>query len=152
MTALLFALGAMAVFSCGACAGVAAAGLTRSRKPPAAELQASTEALSLGAVLQMLEQERRSASITLRHGDSIGWIVCVKGQIARARMEETRVLQGGAAVRALLGWTATYVLSPAPDEGPGEGLAITPLLMDSARREDEAAVEAVDVALDGLGS
>jgi len=138
-------LSAVAVFSCGACGGAALLALWQGRGGAAAApvpgaLRGSMDALSLGTLLQVLEQEHRSASITLRSGESVGWIVCQEGQIAHARMEEQRVLLGRQAVRGMLAWEGgSYVLTQGEVKlaAPGPRLPITPLLIESAKREDE---------------
>jgi hypothetical protein len=104
-------------------------------------LRGRLEQFSLATVLTFLDLERRSGQILLTAGEKLGRISLRSGRVISARIEGSRRVNR-AAVYELFSWThgrfafTQEDLASANDE---IGAPTTQLLMEAARRADEAA-------------
>jgi DNA-binding NarL/FixJ family response regulator len=92
--------------------------------------------VSLAGFLQLLEGERRSATIWLHRGEEMGRIDLYQGEVASAALLG---VEGYEAAVELVGWSdAILDLQPlGTDSGGHLGATLTELLLESARRADE---------------
>ena len=108
---------------------------------PEAGLRGRLEQFGLATVLTFLDLERRSGELVLVAGDKVGRLWLRRGQVLRARIQGSRRVNR-AAIYELMGldhglFSFTQMdLEAAPDE---IGAPTTLLLMEAARRIDEAA-------------
>ncbi|HEX7599781.1 MAG TPA: DUF4388 domain-containing protein [Polyangia bacterium] len=109
-----------------------------------AGLRGRIEQFGLAAVLSFLDLERRSGQILVVSRDRVGWVWLRGGQVLSARIEGSRRVNR-AAIYELLSWdTGCFAftqedLLSAVDE---IGAPTTMLLVEAARRTDEAAAPA----------
>jgi hypothetical protein len=109
-----------------------------------AGLRGRLEQFGLATVLSFLDLERRSGQILIVADDKMGRVWLRRGQAISARIEGTRRVNR-AAIYELLSWESGYFaftqeeLPCAVDE---IGAPTALLLMDAARRSDEAAAAA----------
>ena len=109
-----------------------------------AGLRGWLEQFSLATVLSFLDLERRSGQILIVSGDKMGRVWLRGGQVISARIEGSRRVNR-AAIYELLSWDSGYFaftqedLASAADE---IGAPTTMLLVNAARRSDEAAAPA----------
>jgi two-component system, OmpR family, response regulator len=107
-------------------------------------LRGRIEQFGLAAVLSFLDLERRSGQVLVVSRDRIGWVWLRGGQVISARIEGSRRVNR-AAIYELLSWdtgcfafTQEDLLSAADEIGA----PTTMLLVEAARRSDEAAAPA----------
>jgi two-component system OmpR family response regulator len=107
-------------------------------------LRGRIEQFGLATVLTFLDLERRSGRILVIDGERLGKVWLQGGRVISARIEGSRRVNR-AAIYDLLSWTRGRFaftqedLSSANDE---IGAPTTQLLMEAARRADEAAAHA----------
>jgi hypothetical protein len=109
-----------------------------------AGLHGQLEEFGLATVLSFLDMERRSGLVIVVAGDKVGRVWLRAGQVISARIEGSRRVNR-AAVYELLSWDSGYFAFskddlPSADDEIGAPTAL--LLMEAARRTDEAAAPA----------
>lgn len=110
-----------------------------------AALRGRLDEFGLATVLTFLDLERRTGQLVITGDDRVGRIWLRQGRVLRARIEGSR-RTNRAAIYELLSWTRgrfAFVsgdLSSTPDE---VGAATTLILVEAARRADEAAAAAL---------
>jgi DNA-binding response OmpR family regulator len=111
----------------------------------------SLEQLSLGSLLAMIEMERKSGILVVQRGIETGRLVCRAGRVLAAELLTGGLLHsGGPAERGvevlfqMLAWhSGRFDFSSGEVHADDEiGTQITHLLMEGARRMDEAEAEA----------
>ena len=112
------------------------------RDPERIMLRGALAELGLPSLLTMFEQERKSGQLALTRDQLVAWIDFVDGRIVRARSTEIEA-DSRTVLMNVLDWQAGYfeLSAGAPPAAPGRGAAITVthLLLEHARRRDEAA-------------
>jgi len=109
-----------------------------------AGLRGRLEQFGLATVLSFLELERRSGQIFIVARDKMGRVWLRGGQVISARIERSRRVNR-AAIYELLSWDSGYFAFTQEDLAADIdeiGAPTTLLLMDAARRSDEAAAPA----------
>ncbi len=115
----------------------------------------SLEQLSLGSLLSMIEMERKSGILVVQRGAETGRLVCRAGRVLAAellspgREGDSRPPERGVAViYQLLAWhSGRFDFTAGEVHADDEiGTQITHLLMEGARRLDEAQAEAAQAA------
>ncbi len=93
--------------------------------------------LGLPSLLTMLEHDRKSGNLMLTRNEIIAWIAFSQGRIVRAR--STEPAEPRAVLMNVLDWTDGYFeLSAGTPEAPEIDESVTHLLLEHARRRDEA--------------
>jgi DNA-binding response OmpR family regulator len=112
------------------------------RDPERIMLRGALAELGLPSLLTMFEQERKSGQLALTRDQLVAWIDFVDGRIVRARSTEIDA-DSRTVLMNVLDWQAGYfeLSAGAPRAAPGHNAAITVthLLLEHARRRDEAA-------------
>jgi CheY-like chemotaxis protein len=107
----------------------------------------SLEQLSLGSLLSMIEMERKSGILVVQRGVETGRLVCRAGRVLAAELlspgregESRRPERGVAVIYQLLAWhSGRFDFTAGEVHADDEiGTQITHLLMEGARRLDEA--------------
>jgi hypothetical protein len=96
--------------------------------------------IPLPALLTMFELERKAGQLVLTHGQYTAWIDLDDGRIVNARSTEL-IADPRTVIMKLLDWTSgQFELSTSRDDLTACELAmpITHLLLEHARRQDEA--------------
>jgi DNA-binding response OmpR family regulator len=96
--------------------------------------------LGLPSLLTMLEQDRKSGNLMLTRNEIIAWIAFSQGRIIRARSSEpTR--DARSVLMSVLDWSDGYfeLSTGAPVDSAEIDESVTHILMEHARRRDEAA-------------
>ena len=109
-----------------------------------AGLRGRLEQFGLATVLSFLELERRSGQILIVARDRMGRVWLRGGQVISARIEGSRRVNQ-TAIYELLSWDSGYFAFTQEDlqfDADEIGAPTTLLLMDAARRSDEAAAPA----------
>jgi CheY-like chemotaxis protein len=106
-------------------------------------IHGTLDQIGLGSLLTMIEMERKSGILLLRRGNSSARLYCKDGRVLMARLFGATPMSGADVVYRLLKWTDghfnfTATTVSVPDE---IGLRITHLLLEGARRHDEASPE-----------
>jgi len=104
-------------------------------------LRGRLEQFGLGTVLSFLDLERRSGQLLVVDRDKIGRAWLRGGQVLSARIEGSRRVNR-AAIYELLSWTSgwfAFTQEELPSAVDEIGTPTTLLLVDAARRSDEAA-------------
>jgi hypothetical protein len=135
----------------GAGRGKATRGVLPVRPPGTARsiLRGEIENVGLPTLLTILDMERRSGLLLIQRQKTLGRLHVREGRVVRARIEgASRTTRSGGATGAeavyeMLGWPdGQFELWQAVVEGRDEvGASTTFLLMENARRSDEAAHE-----------
>jgi hypothetical protein len=100
-------------------------------------LRGTLAAIGLPALLTMLEQERMTGRLAL-NGNDTGWIDIVKGRIVGCSCS-TPGADLVATLMSLLSWKqGTFELSPMVPPPSEAMLSVTQVLLEHARRHDEA--------------
>lgn len=96
--------------------------------------------LGLPSLLTMLEQDRKSGNLMLTRNEIIAWIAFSQGRIIRARSSEPAP-DARSVLMSVLDWSDGYfeLSSGAPVDSAEIDESVTHLLMEHARRRDEAA-------------
>lgn len=111
------------------------------RDPERIVLRGTLAELGLPSLLTMFEQERKSGQLAITRDQLVAWIDFVDGRIVRARSTEIAADSRTVVMRVLDWQTGYFELSagtpavPVPDLDAG----VTHLLLEHARRRDEAA-------------
>jgi hypothetical protein len=111
---------------------------------PEAGLRGRLEQFGLATVLTFLDLERRSGELVVVAGDKIGRLWLRRGRVLRARIEGSRRLNKSA-IYDLLGLErGRFSFTQTDLDGLADEVAAptTLLLMEAARRVDEAAAAA----------
>jgi two-component system OmpR family response regulator len=109
-----------------------------------AGLRGRIEQFGLATVLSFLDLERRSGQILIVAGDKMGRVWLRGGQVISARIEGSRRVNR-AAIYELLAWDSgwfAFTRDDLPSAVDEIGASTALLLMDAARRSDEAAAPA----------
>jgi two-component system OmpR family response regulator len=109
-----------------------------------AGLRGRLEQFGLATVLSFLDLERRTGQILVVGGDQVGRVWLRGGQVISARIEGSRRVNR-AAIYELLSWDSgwfSFTQEDLPSAVDEIGAPTTLLLVDAARRADEAAVPA----------
>jgi hypothetical protein len=107
-------------------------------------LRGRLEQFGLATVLTFLDLERRSGRVLLIDGDRLGKVALRHGRVISARIEGSRRVNR-AAIYELLSWTSGRFSFTQEDLGEANdevGAPTMQLLMEAARRVDEAAIPA----------
>jgi two-component system, OmpR family, response regulator len=102
------------------------------------------EQFGLATVLSFLDLERRSGQLLVVAGDKIGRVWLRGGQVISSRIEGSRRVNR-AAIYELLSWDSgafAFTQEELPSAVDEIGASTALLLMDAARRSDEAAATA----------
>jgi hypothetical protein len=116
----------------------------RPRGPARSVLRGEVENVGLPTLLTILDMERRSGLLLIQRQGTLGRLHVRDGRVVRARIEGSKRGEGPAtgteAVYQMLSWpNGQFELWQAVVEGRDEvGASTTFLLMESARRTDEA--------------
>lgn len=112
--------------------------------PARSILRGELETFSLSTLLTVLEMERRGGMLILERPRQLGRLAVRDGRVVRAQVEGRHRVSGKDAVFELLTWTeGQFELWHAEVGGPDEIRTSTAhLLMEGARRADEAAMRA----------
>ncbi len=96
--------------------------------------------LGLPSLLTMLEQDRKSGNLMLTRNEIIAWIAFSQGRIIRARSSEPAP-DARSVLMSVLDWSDGYfeMSSGAPIDSAEIDESVTHLLIEHARRRDEAA-------------
>lgn len=96
--------------------------------------------IGLSSLLSMIEMERKSGILLLRRGNASARLYCKEGRVLMARLYGATPLSGVDVVYKLLSWTdGHFNFTAMPVSVADEiGLRITHLLLEGARRHDEA--------------
>lgn len=96
--------------------------------------------LGLPSLLTMLEQDRKSGNLMLTHNEIIAWIAFSQGRIVRARSSEPAP-DPRSVLMSVLDWSDGYfeLSSGTPVDAAEIDESVTHLLLEHARRRDEAA-------------
>lgn len=96
--------------------------------------------LGLPSLLTMLEQDRKSGNLMLTRNEIIAWIAFSQGRIIRARSSEPAP-DARSVLMSVLDWSDGYfeLSAGAPVDSAEIDESVTHLLMEHARRRDEAA-------------
>jgi CheY-like chemotaxis protein len=99
--------------------------------------------IGLGSLLSMIEMERKSGILLLRRGNASARLYCKEGRVLMARLFGANPQSGVDVVYKLLSWTdGHFNFTAMPVSVADEiGLRITHLLLEGARRHDEASPE-----------
>jgi DNA-binding response OmpR family regulator len=111
------------------------------RDPERIVLRGALAELSLSSLLTMFEQEKKSGQLAVTRDQLVAWIDFVDGRIVRARSTEL-ASDSHAVLLHMLDWQDGYFeLSAGPPVAmaPDFDATVTHLLLDHARRRDEAA-------------
>ena len=113
------------------------------RDPERIVLRGALAELGLPSLLTMFEQERKSGQLALTRDQLVAWIDFVDGRIVRARSTEIDA-DSRTVLMNVLDWQAGYFELSAgmPRAAPpdrGTTVTVTHLLLEHARRRDEAA-------------
>jgi two-component system OmpR family response regulator len=111
---------------------------------PEAGLRGRLEQFGLATVLTFLDLERRSGELVVVAGDRVGRLWLRRGRVLRARIEGSRRLNKSA-IYDLVGLEhGRFSFTQVDLDGLGDeiGAPTTLLLMEAARRADEAAASA----------
>jgi DNA-binding response OmpR family regulator len=101
-------------------------------------LRGAVDALSLPALLTMLEHDRKSGVLTLTNNDVVGWLYFVEGQLVRVRASDVRGDSHSTLMRVLDWADGHFELAAGAVEGPRElDDSVTHLLLEHARLRDE---------------
>jgi two-component system OmpR family response regulator len=104
--------------------------------------------VGLSTLLTILDMERRSGVVTLQRAGGSGLLHVRDGRVVRASVEGARLPRAGReAIFELLSWTdGRFELWPGGQEPVADevGESTTHLLLEAARRADEAAGGAVE--------
>lgn len=113
----------------------------RSPGPARSILRGEVENVGLPTLLTILDMERRSGLLLIQRKGTLGRLHIREGRVVRARIEGGKRGDGVEAVYEMLSWPdGQFELWQAVVEGRDEvGANTTFLLMESARRTDEAA-------------
>jgi hypothetical protein len=117
---------------------------SRPRGPARSVLRGEVENVGLPTLLTILDMERRSGLLLIQRQGTLGRLHVRDGRVVRARIEGSKRGEGPAtgteAVYQMLSWpNGQFELWQAVVEGRDEvGASTTFLLMESARRTDEA--------------
>jgi ferric-dicitrate binding protein FerR (iron transport regulator) len=109
-----------------------------------AGLRGRLEQFGLATVLGFLDLERRSGQILVVSGDKVGRVCVRGGQVLSARIEGSRRVNRSA-IYELLSWNRgwfTFSQEELPSVVDEIGAPTTLLLVDAARRSDEAVAAA----------
>ena len=104
-------------------------------------LRGRLEQFGLATVLTFLDLERRSGELVVLANDKVGRLWLRRGRVLRARVEGSRRLNKSA-IYDLLGWErGRFSFTQTDLDGLADeiGAPTTLLLMEAARRVDEAA-------------
>lgn len=107
---------------------------------PGRGFRGSISDLGLGAILNLISLEKKSGVLTVWRDDTIGHITIRGGEVLAARIEIRRDTAGEEAVYALLQMPdGTFVFEPKSVNSSAPAMkSVTHLLMESARRADQA--------------
>jgi DNA-binding response OmpR family regulator len=111
---------------------------------PSAGIHGTLDQLSLGSLLTMIEMERKSGILLLRRGSQSARLYCKDGRVMAARLfgasPSIGQVTGAEVVYRLLRWTdGHFNFTAMPVSVTDEiGLRTTHLLLEGARRSDEA--------------
>lgn len=96
--------------------------------------------LGLPSLLTMLEQDRKSGNLMVTRNEIIAWIAFSQGRIIRARSSEPAP-DARSVLMSVLDWSDGYfeLSSGAPVDAAEIDESVTHLLIEHARRRDEAA-------------
>ncbi len=96
--------------------------------------------LGLPSLLTMMEQDRKSGNLMLTRNEIIAWIAFSQGRIVRARSSEPAP-DARSVLMSVLDWSDGYfeLSSGAPVDAAEIDESVTHLLLEHARRRDEAA-------------
>jgi DNA-binding response OmpR family regulator len=96
--------------------------------------------LGLPSLLTMLEQDRKSGNLMLTRNEIIAWIAFSQGRIVRARSSEPAP-DARSVLMSVLDWSDGYfeLSAGAPVDAAEIDESVTHLLLEHARRRDEAA-------------
>ena len=96
--------------------------------------------LGLPSLLTMLEQDRKSGNLMLTRNEIIAWIAFSQGRIIRARSSEPAP-DARSVLMSVLDWSDGYfeLSTGVPVDSAEIDESVTHLLMEHARRRDEAA-------------
>lgn len=118
--------------------------------PPSPGVHGTLDQLGLGSLLAMLEMERKSGILSLSRGRARARLLCRDGQIVRAELlgEDGTGRRGIEAITAMLTWSeGRFDFVPSVVQSADEiGVRTTHLLMEAARRVDEAERPAREVS------
>lgn len=110
--------------------------------PPSSGVHGTLDQLGLGSLLAMLEMERKSGILSLSRGRARARLLCRDGQIVRAELlgDDGTSRRGIEAITAMLTWSeGRFDFVPSVVQSADEiGVRTTHLLMEAARRVDEA--------------
>jgi CheY-like chemotaxis protein len=108
--------------------------------PMGSGIHGTLDQLGLGSLLTMIEMERKSGILLLRRGSLSARIYCRDGRVMAARLYGTTPISGVEVVYKLLAWTdGHFNFTAMPVSVTDEiGLRTTHLLLEGARRNDEA--------------
>jgi Domain of unknown function (DUF4388) len=106
-----------------------------------ASLHGALEQISLSTLLTVLDMERRSGVLAIRRHGELGRLWLRRGSVVRARVDGLAARAGKLAVYHLLSWgDGRFELTAVEVDGVDEiETSTTYLLMEAARRSDEAA-------------
>ncbi|MDQ3339422.1 MAG: response regulator [Myxococcota bacterium] len=113
----------------------------RQRDTERVVLRGTLAELALASLLTMFEQERKTGQLSVTREHSVAWIDFVEGRIVRARSSELDA-DSQTILMAVLDWKEGYfeLASGVQLDGvPDLETTVTHLLMEHARRTDEAA-------------
>lgn len=110
--------------------------------PPFSGVHGTLDQLGLGSLLAMLEMERKSGILSLSRGRARARLLCRDGQIVRAELlgDDGTSRRGVEAITSMLTWSeGRFDFVPSVVQSADEiGVRTTHLLMEAARRVDEA--------------
>jgi DNA-binding response OmpR family regulator len=113
-----------------------------SAEAPAAGIRGTLDQIGLSSLLVMMEMERKSGILVLRHGEETARIFMNAGQILAARFDDRAEPSGADAIYELLRWTTgKFDFSTLEVDMEDEiGQSTTHLMLEGARRLDEGAL------------
>ncbi len=109
-----------------------------------ASLHGGLDQIGLGTLLTILDMERRSGVLLIRRPGELGRLWLRRGSVVRARVDGLAARAGRSAIYHLIGWGEGRFELTAGDTDVADEIntPTTYLLMEAARRMDEAAVSA----------
>lgn len=111
-----------------------------SDSPMGSGIHGTLDQLGLSSLLSMIEMERKSGILLLRRGNLSARIYCRDGRVMAARLYGSTPMSGVEVVYKLLAWTDGHFNFTAMPVSVNDeiGLRTTHLLLEGARRNDEA--------------
>ena len=96
------------------------------------------EHVGLGALLTLLEQERKHGVLRVTRDDSVAWLTFTNGRLVRARASDGRADSRATLMRVLSWSSGHYELTAGTTDGAAElEHSVTHLLLEHARVGDE---------------